>query len=335
MATATWLAIGAGLGGTVAVSYLVEALRRRPKTPESLVWGLGLPVSYATVHGARLRYIKTGSGRPLVLLHTLRTQLDIFQKVIPELAREFTVYAVDLPGHGWSDIPEGDYSPAFFTPYVGGFLDALNISGALVAGVSIGAGIGLLLASEGHPRVKAVVAINPYDYGQRGIERANAVAKALFSLASVPILGDTVMRFRNRLVEGRVLQGGVAYAEALPPTFAEEVFRVGERPGHYQAFLQLIRHMPLWRETHAQYSRVRLPVLLVYGDRDWSREPERLRTASEIPGARLVIVHEGGHFLSLDQPTALIQHIRTFAQDLGLLPRNAGVSEPATNQGSS
>src|SRR5262245_43741169 len=316
MATATWLAIGAGLGGTVGLSYVVEALRSRPTPPASLVWEPGLAVSYITVHGARLRYLKTGNGPPLVLLHTLRTQLDIFQKVIPELARQFTVYAVDLPGHGWSDIPEGDYSPGFFTRYVGGFLEALDLRGVIVAGVSIGASIGLLLASEEHSGVKAVVAINPYDYGQRGIERANAVAKALFSLASVPILGDTVMRFRNRLVEGRVLQGGVAHAEALPATFTEEVFRVGERPGHYQAFLQLIRHMPLWRETHARYARVGLPVLLVYGDRDWSREPERLKTASEIPGARLVVVQDGGHFLTLDQPSAVIQQIRSFAKEL-------------------
>src|SRR5262245_433848 len=121
MAIATWLAIGAGLGGTVAVSYVVEALRRQPKPPKDLAWAPGLPLSYVTVHGARLRYLKIGTGPPLVLLHTLRTQLDVFQKVIPELAREFTVYAVDLPGHGWSDIPHGDYSPAFFTHYVGGF----------------------------------------------------------------------------------------------------------------------------------------------------------------------------------------------------------------------
>jgi pimeloyl-ACP methyl ester carboxylesterase len=52
----------------------------------------------------KLRYIKTGAGPNLVLLHTLRTQLDLFEKVVPGLAKHFTVYALDYPGHGYSDM---------------------------------------------------------------------------------------------------------------------------------------------------------------------------------------------------------------------------------------
>ena len=58
--------------------------------------------------GTRLRYLKTGSGPTvLLLLHTVRTQLDHFQFVIPDLLDAFTVYAVDMPGMGWSDIAPG------------------------------------------------------------------------------------------------------------------------------------------------------------------------------------------------------------------------------------
>ncbi len=49
-----------------------------------------------------IRYLKSGKGQPLVLIHTIRTQLDYFEYVIPELAKHFTVYALDLPGHGYS-----------------------------------------------------------------------------------------------------------------------------------------------------------------------------------------------------------------------------------------
>jgi pimeloyl-ACP methyl ester carboxylesterase len=55
-------------------------------------------------------------------------------------------------------------------------------------------------------------------------------------------------------------------------------------------------------------------VLLIYGDRDWSREAERQQTLREIPGARLVLVENGGHFLPLEQPEAVIQHIKAFAR---------------------
>jgi pimeloyl-ACP methyl ester carboxylesterase len=268
----------------------------------------------------RTRYIRTGAGPTVVLLHTLRTQLDIFQKVIPALARDFTVYAVDFPGHGWSDIPRADYTPEFFTRFLTRFFEALEIEDALVVGVSIGASIPLLMAAEGSSRMRGIVSINPYDYGKRGIERANAVAKILFSLASIPVVGETVMRLRNPMVEGKVLEGGVVDPGALPQAFRDEVFTVGNRPGHYQAFINLIRHMPLWRKAHDLYGRIQVPVLLLYGDRDWSREAERQATLREIPGARLAMVANGGHFLPLDQPDAVVQHIRDFARHLGSNP---------------
>jgi len=72
------------------------------------------------------------------LLHTLRTQLDIFQKVIPTLAQRFTVYALDFPGHGYSDIPKVDYEPELFVEAAVGFLDELEITDATLAGISIG-----------------------------------------------------------------------------------------------------------------------------------------------------------------------------------------------------
>jgi pimeloyl-ACP methyl ester carboxylesterase len=304
----------------VLVSYLVEALRSAPARPDHLAWAPEIPIRYVTLNGTRIRYIVAGKGPPLVLFHTLRTQLDIFQKVIPELAREFTVYAVDYPGHGWSDIPQADYTPEFFSRFGTSFLESLEIEDALLVGVSIGASIPLLMAAEGNSRIRGIVSVNPYDYGERGIDRANAVAKILFTLAPIPLLGDTVMRLRNSLVEGKVLDGGMANPSALPPAFRDEVFHVGERPGYYRAFLNLIRHMPLWRKTHAAYSQVRVPVLLVYGNQDWSREAERQATLREIPGARLVTVQNGGHFLPLDQPDAVVQEIKAFARELQTVP---------------
>jgi pimeloyl-ACP methyl ester carboxylesterase len=54
----------------------------------------------ALADGTRLRYVKSGSGPPLILLHTVRTQLDHFQLVVPKLLDAFTVFAVDMPGMG-------------------------------------------------------------------------------------------------------------------------------------------------------------------------------------------------------------------------------------------
>src|ERR1041384_8417075 len=55
----------------------------------------------------RLRYLQGGTGAPLVLLHTVRTQAEHFRHLIPLVADRYTVYALDLPGMGYSEIVPG------------------------------------------------------------------------------------------------------------------------------------------------------------------------------------------------------------------------------------
>lgn len=302
------------LFGPVFISMIIEALRPAPPLPDTLAWAPAIPIQYTTVNGLRLRYIKTGQGPTLVLLHTLRTQLDIFQKVIPTLAQRYTIYALDFPGHGYSDIPRVNYEPKLFVDTVAGFLDALDIRDATLAGISIGGTIALLIAARHHPRVKQVMAINPYDYGQGdGLRRSSPLAKLIAGLALVPILGDTVMRFRNRMVEDVIFRGGVAEPDAIPPQLLEELYRVGTRPGHYKAFLNLLRHGHQWDEAHAHYRDIQVPVLLVYGENDWSRPGERETTFKEIPDAKLETVAGGVHFLALDRPREVERLIAGFA----------------------
>jgi pimeloyl-ACP methyl ester carboxylesterase len=302
------------LAGLVVISFAAEAMRSEPKPPAVLVWAPDLAIQTVRIDGIGLRYIRTGAGPPLVLLHTLRTQLDIFQKMIPDLARTFTVYAPDYPGHGWSDIPQTDYSPAFFVESVSKFLNSQRIEKATVAGVSIGGTIPLLLAARRHPAVARVVAINPYDYAKGlGIARANFVAWLIFSAARLPVVGETFMRLRNPLVESRIMAGGVADPASLPPSFLREAYTVGCRRGHYRAFLNLIRRADQWDDAKAEYGKITVPVLLIYGDQDWSNEAERRSTFEKIPGARLEVISNGGHFLPLDRPQQLTELMIRFA----------------------
>ena len=143
----------------VVVSYVVEALRKSPQEPEQLSWARNIPVQHIDIDGVNLRYIKTGTGEPLLLLHTLRTQLDMYQKMIPSLSERFTVYALDFPGHGYSDIPKVEYTPQFFLKSVEKFIDKLNIQNVTIAGESIGASLGLMLAAKKNPKIKQVISI--------------------------------------------------------------------------------------------------------------------------------------------------------------------------------
>ena len=240
----------------------------------------------------------------------------MFQKVIPELAQRFRVYALDYPGHGYSDIPQAEYSSELFVTAVAQFLDHLDIRDAVIVGESIGGTIGLLLAARHNPRVRAVVAINPYDYdGGRGIRRSSLLANILFGLNNVPVLGSTFTRLRLYPIVKRVLEGGVYRKGALPATLTRELYRVGNRRGHYRALMSLVRHWRSWERARVEYAQVNRPTFLIYGDHDWSRADERESDRRAIPGAELRIIKDAGHFLSLDAPEDVVQAVVGFANN--------------------
>lgn len=251
-------------------------------------------------------HIKTGEGPALVLLQTLRTQLDLFEKVVPGLAKSFTVYAVDYPGHGYSDIPPAKYDADYFVETIESFLEALDLHDLTLAGVSIGASIALILAARNNPRVSRVAAINPYDYAEgRGMARSSFLARLIVALADLPILGDTVMRLRQFFIMRSVLEGGVAGPRRIPPQLLKVMYLIGNRKGHYRAFLNLLRNAEPWQTATMAYSNIRIPVLLLWGDHDWSRPDERDHDQQIVPGAKMATFEDGGHFLPLDRPDTL------------------------------
>src|SRR5262245_8008177 len=160
----------------------------RPDSEYTRTWSPSGEIEFATLaDGRRVRYLRAGSGpTTLTLLHTVRTQLDHFQLVIPRLLETFTVYAIDLPGMGWSDItPSASYSePALRSAFVE-VIQTLDLADVVLAGESMGATVSLTASTELEGRVRAVVACNPYDY-PAGVGRANRVASIYIDGARLP-----------------------------------------------------------------------------------------------------------------------------------------------------
>jgi pimeloyl-ACP methyl ester carboxylesterase len=99
----------------------------------------------------------------------------------------------------------------------------------------------------------------------------------------------------------------------MPVALAREMYRVGNRRGHYRAFMSLLRNRRSWEAARAEYRQIDRPTLLLYGEHDWSRDAERAAEARAIPGAELRVVADAGHFLSLDAPEELVAAVFSWA----------------------
>jgi pimeloyl-ACP methyl ester carboxylesterase len=175
------------------------------------------------------------------------------------------------------------------------------------------ASVPLILAGRGNPRVDRVMAINPYDYGKgRGMGRGSWLGWLTVSAADIPVVGETFMRLRNFPVTKAIFQGGVVNPASIPPALLDEMHRVGNRRGHYRAFLSLLRHAATWERATGVYGKIAVPVRLVWGDHDWARVSEREHDGRLIPGVQMVTIERAGHFLPLDRPDVVISELKSF-----------------------
>ena len=270
--------------------------------PLTLPRGGGL---YRTrANGADIRYLRAGTGTPVVLLHTLRTQLDMFGSLLQHLdTARAEVIAVDLPGHGESSAPPVRYTAAYFTDTAAALLEACQVTSAVVVGESIGGSIALGLAARRNPRVAQVIAINPYDYGQGGgIRRSSLIAGIAFTGMLWPVLGPAIAYSEPKPILRQILEGGLRDPGNLPPDLLEVIHRCGRLPGHPRAFRSLCQEWRTWITARSGYPAIEVPVTLAYGDADWSRPAERDANAKAIRAVRTVTLTDSGHFSSLEHP---------------------------------
>ncbi len=258
-------------------------------------------IAYATLKdGTRVRYVRSGEGPALVLTHTVRTQLDIFQFVIPLLARHFTVYALDLPGFGWSDLlSERPKDEPTLRAQLKEFLQVLGIRHPILAGESIGAT--LSLAAELGDGVARVVAFNTYDY-LPGLERANLLASVIIKGVRAPLIGPVFASTENRAITGGILKGGFADPRKLPDDLLDEISRVGTRRGYGKGMRRLLKALPSFVAARSRYGAIKVPVTLVWGDHDWSSLADRAGVERSVPAPKVITLEGTGHFSALERP---------------------------------
>ena len=260
--------------------------------------------------GSRLRYFTVGSGPALVLMHTIRTQLDYFHRVIPQLWDSFTVYALDLPGMGWSDIvPGARYEEPDLRSAVVEFVTGLDLHDVTLAGESLGGALALLASIDLKDRVGRVVAFNSYDYPS-GLERGNLFARFIISSVRAPVVGPLFALMENRPIMKGVMRGGVVDSSTLPNDFIAELRRSGRRKGYSRVSRAIYRSLKGFARARDHYRDVSVPVTLVYSEQDWSRPAEREDVAGLLAEVERITLPDTGHFSALERPNEVARILR-------------------------
>jgi len=246
-----------------------------------------------------------GAGPVIVLLHGTGAATHSWRDILPDLAQGFTVVAPDLPGHGFSSGLGAPTLPAMARA-VAALLAELGVTPALIVGHSAGAAIALRLAIDTYP--VPVVSFNGALLPFPGIAAKlfPAMAKLLFVNPLVPAIlalqargKGVVAKFLPRATGSTIDSRGVALYERL--------FR---RSDHVGGALAMMAHWDL-DAFAADLSRVRVPVRLVFGDRDAAVPPSVAGdVAKRVAGSTTQAMPGLGHLAHEEDPAAAIAIVR-------------------------
>jgi pimeloyl-ACP methyl ester carboxylesterase len=254
-------------------------------------------------HGeGSLRYVTGGTGAPLVMVHTVRTQAEHFRHLIPLVRERYTVYALDLPGMGYSQIvPGASYDEAAMCAGVKRLITQLDLRDVTLLGESMGAVLALTTAADLPERVRRVLAVNAYDYAG-GIARSGLLARLIVTGVLAPGVGRMFARVEPKPIVRAVLRGGVVDKTALREDYVDELLEVGRRPGYPTVARAVYANLPSLIGARSRYPEVTPPVHLIYGEHDWSRPSDRKANRQLLPTAESTEVLRAGHFIVLERP---------------------------------
>ncbi len=269
------------------------------------------------LHGHRVFYRSAGSGPVLVLIHGITSTSATWAYVLPSLAEHFTVIAPDLIGHGESAKPRGDYSLGAYASGIRDLLIALGHDRATFVGHSLGGGVAMQLSYLFPEHCERLVLVASGGLG-REISAVLRAASLPGSELLLPLLvNDGVLGF-GRLVGrllgrvglrvqadfGEVLRGHVSLSDADARA----------------AFLHTLRPIVDIRgqrvdATDRIYLAQSIPFMIVWGERDPIVPVAHGRSAHElVPGSRLEVFSNAGHFPHLDDPIRFVRAILDFVE---------------------
>ncbi len=257
---------------------------------------------FVQVAGRPVHYVAEGWGPALVLVHGLLGWSFSWRRNIGAFSKHFRVYALDLPGCGLSG--PGLLSAGEAAAFIAGFIAAVGETRAHLLGTSLG-GLSALRCAAAHPemvdRLVLVAPVNPFsDYGRGGIRLGRTVAGEIL-LAAAQLAGP---RLAGYLLRRRYY----AHPERVTPETIEGYARPLARRGLPS---QLRRVFRAW-DVALPEPFPRIPMLLVWGERDRQVPAESGRALARALGARLEVIPGCAHLVYEEEPEAFNRAVLRF-----------------------
>jgi pimeloyl-ACP methyl ester carboxylesterase len=307
------LAVGAvGVAGGLVAFTALGARDARRRVPAD--------GRFVDVDGARLHYVDMGSGPPIVLIHGLGGQLRNFTYALTErLVKDHRVIVVDRPGSGYSTfVGTGGRGLHAQAAIIGRFLRALGVDRPLLAGHSLGGAIALAVATSEPALLGGVALIAPLTQPVDGVPpvfkplyNPSAARRGLIAWTVAMPLGKLSRATRLAMVFG---------PDPVPDDFGERggALLGGQPSAFVAASTEVTEGTGELKEVAADYSRITLPVGILFGRGDLILSPDLhgTRTAAQIPGAELRLI-DGGHMIPVTAPDAVDGWLREQATRIG------------------
>jgi len=253
--------------GDFAVAEGVQEISAR----QAATAGAGVEECWMEIEGARMRYLRAGSGPALILLHGLLGYSFSWRFTMPAVAPYATVYAPDMLGSGFSDRALAlDYSMRACARRVVRFAEQLRLPSVDLLGTSHGGGVAMIaadqfLAAASCVKLNSLVLVAPVNpYSSHGKKLApflgTPLGTALFRLtfARMPIL----FPYTHRRMYGD--------RSKIPPGTLEGYLAPLAIPGLFEHGLKIVR---TWTQDLAELETIlpklaSLPTLLLWGEDD-------------------------------------------------------------------
>ncbi|MEN9252127.1 MAG: alpha/beta fold hydrolase [Thermostichales cyanobacterium BF3_bins_165] len=220
--------------------------------------------------GHRTEYIHAGppTGIPLVLIHGFGASWGHWRRLIPWLAADYPVYALDLLGFGCSDKPRLSYCTQLWQAQVAAFCQEIVAAPAVLVGNSLGGYVSLSVAAHTPDLVAGLVLLNSAGSFLQPTRRP-WTAQLLGSLLRQPLLCALLFLYlRQPQVIRATLSKIYVNPEAITPELVELIRRPSQDPGAMHVFISLLRGQGQGRPLAELLGQLRCPLLLLWGERD-------------------------------------------------------------------